>query len=107
MKNHKKIMQDVAKANTVKRKKVKIIIEKSVDSFSGYAENVAGIYGQGNTVEEAKKSAIEGLELFKKYNEKIPVILKSDYEIVFKFDTESFLNLIPCGVQPPIAYTPA
>ena len=92
MKNHKKIMQDVAKANTVKRKKVKIIIEKSVDSFSAYAENVAGIYGQGNTVEEAKRSAIEGLELLKKYNEKIPAILKSDYEIVFKFDAESFLN---------------
>ena len=92
MKNHRKIMQNVAKANTVKRKKVKIIIEKSVDSFSAYAENVAGIYGQGNTVEEAKKSAIEGLELLKKYNEKIPAILKSDYEIVFKFDVESFLN---------------
>ena len=63
-----------------------------MDSFSAYAENVAGIYGQGNTVEEAKRSAIEGLELLKKYNEKIPAILKSNYEIVFKFDAESFLN---------------
>ena len=93
MKNNKKtIMQDAAKTKAVRIKKVKIIIEKSVDSFSAYAENVVGVYGQGNTVEEAKQSAIEGLELFKKYNEKIPAILNGDYEIVFKFDAESFLN---------------
>ena len=53
-----------------------------------------GIYGHGNTVDEAKQSALTGLELLKKYNQdkNIPAILKKDYEIVFKFDTESFLN---------------
>ncbi|MGI8634081.1 MAG: hypothetical protein ACR2KZ_01630 [Segetibacter sp.] len=80
--------------NIKKNKTIKIIIERSDDSYSSYAENVDGIYGQGNSVDEAKKSALDGLELLKKYNEdkNIPSILKGYYEVVFKFDVESFLN---------------
>jgi len=77
-----------------KLKQIKIIIERSDDSYTSYAENVTGIYGHGDTVEEAKQSALAGINLLKKYNkdENIPKILKGDYEIIFKFDTESFLN---------------
>ncbi len=77
-----------------KIKKIKIIIERSVDSYTSYAENVSGIYGHGSTVDEAKQSVLNGLELFKKYNTEanLPSILKGDYEIIFKFDAESFLN---------------
>jgi len=77
-----------------KLKQIKIIIERSDDSYTSYAENVTGIYGHGNTVEEAKQSALAGINLLKKYNkdENIPKILKGDYEIIFKFDVESFLN---------------
>lgn len=55
---------------------------------------MAGIYGQGSTVDEAKQSALAGIDLLKKYNqdENIPAILKGDYQIIFKFDAESFLN---------------
>lgn len=82
------------KKTAVKNKQIKIIIERSDDSYSSYAENVPGIYGQGNTVDEAKQSALTAIDLLKKYNqdENIPAILKGDYEIVFKFDAESFLN---------------
>ena len=82
------------KQTRVRNKKVKIIIERSDDSYSSYAENVPGVYGQGDTVEQAKLSALKGIDLLKKYNqtEVIPAILKGDYEIVFKFDAESFLN---------------
>ncbi len=82
------------KKTAVKNNQIKIIIERSDDSYSAYAENVPGIYGQGNTVDEAKKSALAGIDLLKKYNqdENIPAILKGDYEIIFKFDAESFLN---------------
>ena len=74
-------------------KKIKIIIERSSDSFSAYSENVDGIFGHGDTVEDAKQSAIRGLALLKKYNKQnIPAILKGDYTIVFKFDAESFLT---------------
>lgn len=84
------------KTKSVKNKtnQVKIIIERSNDSFTSYAENVAGVYGHGDTVEEAKQSALEGLVLLKKYNEveTIPQILRGNYEVIFKFDAESFLN---------------
>jgi predicted RNase H-like HicB family nuclease len=77
-----------------KNKQIKIIIERSSDSYTSYAENVAGIYGHGDTVEEAKQSALAGINLLKKYNDgnNLPSILKGGYEIVFKFDAESFLN---------------
>jgi predicted RNase H-like HicB family nuclease len=75
-------------------KLVKVIIEKTKDMYSSYAENVAGIYGGGNTVEEAKKSILDAIELLKKYNDKknVPSILKGKYSIVFKYDAESFLR---------------
>lgn len=62
--------------------------------YSAYADNVQGIYGGGNTVEEAKQSVIDSIRLLKEYNsaENIPAILKSDYQIVYKFDTQSLLN---------------
>lgn len=92
MSRHK--MSTVSKINQSKNKKVKIVIERTDDSYSSYAENVPGVYGQGDTVDEAKKSALAGITLLKKYNqsENIPAILKGKYEIVFKFDAESFLN---------------
>lgn len=92
MKKHIKSAQ--AKKVILRNKKIKIIIERSDVSFSSYAENVPGIYGQGDTVEEAKMSALAGLDLLLKYNtgENIPKILKGDYDIVFKFDAESFLS---------------
>ncbi len=52
-----------------KNKKIKIIIERSEDSYSSYAENVPGIYCRGNTVDEAKQSALTGIDLLKKYNQ--------------------------------------
>lgn len=77
-----------------KTKKVKIVIERSKDSYGSYAENVDGVWGCGDSVEEAKRSALEAIELLKKYNhdKNIPSILKGEYEIVFKFDAESFLS---------------
>lgn len=75
-------------------KKVKIIIERSEDHFSAYAENVEGIYGAGATVQEARQSVLEGIRLLVENNKpkNIPAILKEKYEVVFKFDAASFLN---------------
>jgi len=92
MKTQRKTSQ--TKQMSRKNKQIKIIIERSDDSYTSYAENVTGIYGHGDTVEEAKQSALVGLSLLKKYNEdeNIPPILRGDYEIIFKFDAKSFLN---------------
>ncbi len=75
-------------------KTLKIIIERSADMFSAYAENAAGIYGGGDTVEEAKNSILNSIQIIKQeFNSKnIPKILKSDYQISFHFDVESLLN---------------
>lgn len=75
-------------------KQIKIVIEKSKDFYSSYAENAEGIYGSGETPEEAKQSVIDAIKLLKKYNkpENIPAILKGNYELVYRFDTVSLLN---------------
>jgi predicted RNase H-like HicB family nuclease len=75
-------------------KTVKVVIEKTKDMYSAYAENVEGVYGGGDTPEEAKQSVLNAIELLKKYNDprNIPAILKGDYQIAYKFDTESILN---------------
>jgi len=74
-------------------KQIKIIIEKSANHYSAFAENIEGIYGSGSSVLEAKNSIIESIMLFKKYNKtRIPKILQQEYELIYKFDTQSFLN---------------
>ena len=75
-------------------KQIRVVIEKTKDHFDAYAENVEGVYGGGNTAEEAKHSIVEAIELIKKYNSsaKVPSILKGEFKLVFRFDTESFLN---------------
>ncbi len=74
-------------------KTVKIIIEKTKDQYTAYAENVEGIYGGGDTVEKAKASIEKSIQLIKKHNkEKAPKILFTEYRLVYKFDTQSLLN---------------
>ena len=69
-------------------KTVKIVIEKSKDAYWAYAENIEGVTGVGGTVLEAKKSALEGLEMQKELGN----IPDKNYNIAFRFDTESLLN---------------
>lgn len=73
---------------------IRVVIERTDDLYTAYAENVDGIYGGGETVGEAKRSILQAIELTKKYNteENIPDELKGDYKLVFKFDTVSLLN---------------
>jgi predicted RNase H-like HicB family nuclease len=74
--------------------KLIIIVGASSDHFGAYAENCPGIYGAGDTPEEAKRNAIEGLNLFVKYNktENLPDILKGEYAIVYRYDVQSLLK---------------
>ena len=71
---------------------VKIIIEKSKDHFSAYAENIEGIYGAGSTIEEVKKSIEDAISIYKEYNDNVPFVLKKNYKLVFLFDTQSLLE---------------
>ena len=72
---------------------IKIIIEKTSDFYSAYAENVEGIYGAGATVQKTKESILKSLELYVKYNKKkLPKILQGDYSVKYRFDAQSLLN---------------
>jgi hypothetical protein len=75
-------------------KTIKIIIERSEDIYSAYAENIVGVYGGGNTVQEAKESVLKSIELIKEYNsvDMIPKALRGEYKIEYKFDAESLLK---------------
>jgi predicted RNase H-like HicB family nuclease len=73
---------------------IKIIIEKSSDYYNAYVENCDGVYGAGDTVEEAKTNAFKGLELLKETRpeNEWPEKLKGDYDIEYEFDAQSFLT---------------
>jgi predicted RNase H-like HicB family nuclease len=72
---------------------IKIVIEKTKDNYSAYAENVDGIFGGGETVVEAKESVIKAIRLLKKYNKNnLPKILQGEFKIKYRFDTQSLLN---------------
>ena len=75
-------------------KTIKIIIEKSSDYYDAYAENCEGVYGAGNTPDEAKKNALEGLKLLidSRLKRELPKILQGKYNIEYKYDVQSFLK---------------
>ena len=82
---------------------IKIIIEKSADYYDAYADNCDGIYGAGETAEEARQNVLKGLELFinSRNKEDLPAILQGDYNIEFQYDVQSFLkyynNIFNCA----------
>jgi predicted RNase H-like HicB family nuclease len=51
-------------------KNIKIIIEKTKDMYTAYAENAEGIYGGGETIDEAKSSILTSIKLYENYNKK-------------------------------------
>jgi len=71
----------------MEKKKFKIIIEGEQGNYCAYSEGDEFITGVGNTVEECKQSAHQCLEIQKELGN-IPN--DEDYELVFKYDTESF-----------------
>ena len=61
-------------------KQLTVIIEKTKDMYSAYAENMEGIYGGGNTIEEAKESINSSIKLYEKHNNLKP----QEYEITYE-----------------------
>ena len=77
--------------------KLVIQIGASSDHYGGFAVNCEGIYGAGNTVEECKANILEGLKLMIKYSDKSNCkapqwLISGDYEIEYRYDTQSILN---------------
>jgi hypothetical protein len=62
-------------------KSIKIIIEKTKDMYNAYAVNAEGIYGGGDTIEEAKASIDTSIKLYNKYNKLDLEAYEITYEI--------------------------
>ncbi|WP_297975301.1 type II toxin-antitoxin system HicB family antitoxin [uncultured Capnocytophaga sp.] len=69
-------------------KQIKIIIEKSEDFFWAYAVGLEGVTAGGETVQEAKKEIEESIAIQKELGN-IPNV---DYQLTYKYDTESLLQ---------------
>ena len=72
--------------------KLIVTIAKGNKNYGAWIESIPGIYGQGDTVEEAKKELQEGLKLYIKYNTAIPAVLQGEFEYEYHFDVASFLE---------------
>lgn len=69
------------------------MIEKSEDSFGAYAQDYEGIYGAGDTLAEVKQSILDAIDTIRTFDlSNIPEILQADFELVFVFETQSFLE---------------
>jgi len=72
--------------------KLIVTIAKGSENYGAWIDSIPGIYGQGDTVEEAKKELKEGLKLYVKYNKEVPAILREEFEYEYQFDVASFLE---------------
>ena len=72
--------------------KIIVTIAKGNENYGAWIDSIPGIYGQGDTVEDAKKEIENAVKLYIKHNKDVPVILKSEYAIEYHFDVASFLE---------------
>ena len=73
------------------------IIEKAEGNYGAYLEEVDGVGGIGDTIEDVKKSLEEGLVVLKEacidFGDPVPEPLQEEYRIVFRLDAKSFLQM--------------
>lgn len=73
------------------------VIEKADANYSAYVEELTGVGGVGDTLDEVKTSLEEALVVLKEacidYGDPIPEELQGEYQIVFRMDTRSFLQM--------------
>ena len=73
------------------------VIERAEHNYSAYVEEINGVGGVGDTLDEVKKSLEEGLVVLKQacidFGNPVPEPLQDEYKIVFRMDTKSFLQM--------------
>ena len=73
------------------------VIEWAEHNYGAYVEEIDGVGGIGDTLEEVKKSLMDGLVYLKEacidFGDPVPEELQGEYQIVFRMDTRSFLQM--------------
>lgn len=73
------------------------VIEWAEHNYGAYVEEIDGVGGIGDTLEEVKKSLMDGLVYLKEacidFGDPVPEELQGEYQIVFRMDTKSFLQM--------------
>ena len=73
------------------------VIEKAEHNYGAYVEEIDGVGGIGDTLEKVKHSLEEGLVVLKEAcieeGYPVPEELQGEYQIVFRMDTRSFLQM--------------
>ena len=73
---------------------IRVVVERAEDGFiSAFSEDVDGLFGAGETVEKAKASIKESIDILKD-SENAPEVLKGDYTIDWIYDVESLLSYL-------------
>lgn len=73
------------------------VIEWAVGNYSAYVEELDGVAGIGHSLEEVKQSLKNGIEALaeacRDFGDPVPEVLQGPYQLVFKMDTRSFLQM--------------
>ena len=74
--------------------KPNIVIEKTSDFYSGYSDNVDGIYCAGDSIEAVMADAKNAIALIKENlpEERWPEAIKGEYTLTYRLDPVSFLR---------------
>ncbi len=76
--------------------KVVVTVEQSENNYSSFIEILPGCVSTGKTFEELKRNMQEAvefhLEISREYGDEISDQFSGDYELVFRFDTQSLLQ---------------
>ena len=78
--------------------KLQAVIEKAESNYSAYIEGLDGVVATGSSIDQIKKNLDDALRVYVdsciEMGCSIPLdLVKGNYEIAFRTDTESFLNL--------------
>jgi len=76
--------------------KVTVTVEVTVNNYAAFIDDLPGCVSTGKTFRELKANMTEAvadhLEISREYGDKISDLFSGDYELVFRFDTQSLLQ---------------
>jgi predicted RNase H-like HicB family nuclease len=75
---------------------VRVVTEKTITGYSAYLPDVPGVIAVGDTFSELRANMSEAVDLYlqtsKEFDDPIPNVLSGEFELTYKFDTQTFLD---------------